>query len=403
MFHSVSAFIGLRYAKSSKGNHFIAFINAFSAIGIALGLMSLITVLSVMNGFEGDLKDRILGIAPHIVVDTQGESEQIISSLSQLPGVIAASDFIESEGVVQSSRSLEGVMIQGIEPQTTDAHSIIAENMMMGQINDLTPSGYGIIVGRALSTRLDLRLGEQTRILSAQGSVFGPFGQMPSQRLFTVVGIYDVGSELDSKVILMNINDSAKLMRNKVSRIAQTRLFLQDPFEYKSVVDTLAEMGLSSDDWRTRQGPLFDAVKMEKNMMALMLVLIIAVAAFNIVSALVMVVTEKKGDIAILLTQGLSRSRVMQVFLFNGLYNGIKGTLFGAAGGLLLVSQLNNLLSLFDLPIMAATGGVGLPIEMHWHQIVLLILFSLLLCFAASIYPAYRAVKVDPASALKYE
>ncbi|MGY0642972.1 MAG: lipoprotein-releasing ABC transporter permease subunit [Paraglaciecola chathamensis] len=403
MFHSVSAFIGLRYAKSSKGNHFIAFINAFSAIGIALGLMSLITVLSVMNGFEGDLKDRILGIAPHIVVDTQGESEQIISSLSQLPGVIAASDFIESEGVVQSSRSLEGVMIQGIEPQTTDAHSIIAENMMMGQINDLTPGSYGIIVGRALSTRLDLRLGEQTRILSAQGSVFGPFGQMPSQRLFTVVGIYDVGSELDSKVILMNINDSAKLMRNKVSRIAQTRLFLQDPFEYKSVVDTLSEMGLSSDDWRTRQGPLFDAVKMEKNMMALMLVLIIAVAAFNIVSALVMVVTEKKGDIAILLTQGLSRSRVMQVFLFNGLYNGIKGTLFGVAGGLLLVSQLNNLLSLFDLPIMAATGGVGLPIEMHWHQIVLLILFSLLLCFAASIYPAYRAVKVDPASALKYE
>jgi len=403
MFHSVSAFIGLRYAKSSKGNHFIAFINAFSAIGIALGLMSLITVLSVMNGFEGDLKDRILGIAPHVVVDTQGESEQIISSLSQLPGVIAASDFIESEGVVQSSRSLEGVMIQGIEPQTTDAHSIIAENMMVGQINDLTPGSYGIIVGRALSTRLDLRLGEQTRILSAQGSVFGPFGQMPSQRLFTVVGIYDVGSELDSKVILMNINDSAKLMRNKVSRIAQTRLFLQDPFEYKSVVETLAEMGLSSDDWRTRQGPLFDAVKMEKNMMALMLVLIIAVAAFNIVSALVMVVTEKKGDIAILLTQGLSRSRVMQVFLFNGLYNGIKGTLFGAAGGLLLVSQLNNLLSLFDLPIMAATGGVGLPIEMHWHQIVLLILFSLLLCFAASIYPAYRAVKVDPASALKYE
>ncbi|MGY0582246.1 MAG: ABC transporter permease, partial [Paraglaciecola chathamensis] len=240
MFHSVSAFIGLRYAKSSKGNHFIAFINAFSAIGIALGLMSLITVLSVMNGFEGDLKDRILGIAPHIVVDTQGESEQIISSLSQLPGVIAASDFIESEGVVQSSRSLEGVMIQGIEPQTTDAHSIIAENMMVGQINHLTPGSYGIIVGRALSTRLDLRLGEQTRILSAQGSVFGPFGQMPSQRLFTVVGIYDVGSELDSKVILMNINDSAKLMRNKVSRIAQTRLFLQDPFEYKSVVDTLA-------------------------------------------------------------------------------------------------------------------------------------------------------------------
>jgi lipoprotein-releasing system permease protein len=349
------------------------------------------------------LKDRILGIAPHVVVDTRGKNAQTISSLSQLPGVTATSDFIESEGVVQSSRSLEGVMIQGIEPQTTHEHSIIAQNMLVGQITDLTPGSYGIIVGRALSTRLGLRVGEQTRILSAQGSVFGPFGQMPSQRLFTVVGVFDVGSELDAKVILMNINDSAKLMRNKVSRIAQTRLFLQDPFEYKTVVDKVTELGLKSDDWRTRQGPLFDAVKMEKNMMALMLLLIIAVAAFNIVSALVMVVTEKKGDIAILLTQGLSRGRIMQVFLFNGLYNGIKGTLFGAAGGLLLVSQLNNLLSLLNVPIMAATGGAGLPIVMHWHQVAMLILFSLLLCFAASIYPAYRAVKVDPASALKYE
>jgi lipoprotein-releasing system permease protein len=403
MFHSVSAFIGLRYAKSTKGNHFIAFINAFSAIGIALGLMSLITVLSVMNGFEGDLKDRILGIAPHVVVDTRDENEEIISNLSKISGVTAASDFIESEGVVQSPRSLEGVMIQGIEPEITHDHSIIAENMLVGRMTDLTPGSYNIIVGRTLSTRLGLRVGEQTRILSAQGSVFGPFGQMPSQRLFTVVGVFDVGSEIDGKVVLMNINDSAKLMRNKVSQIAQTRLFLQDPFEYKSVVDKLTELGLQSDDWRTRQGPLFDAVKMEKNMMALMLMLIIAVAAFNIVSALVMAVSEKKGDIAILLTQGLSRSRVMQVFLFNGLYNGIKGTLFGAAGGLLLVSQLNNLLRLFNAPIMAATGGVGLPIVMHWHQVLMLILFSLLLCFAASIYPAYRAVKVDPASALKYE
>ncbi|WP_166425758.1 lipoprotein-releasing ABC transporter permease subunit [Paraglaciecola sp. 20A4] len=403
MFHSVSAFIGLRYAKSSKGNHFIAFINAFSAIGIALGLMSLIVVLSVMNGFEGDLKDRILGIAPHVVVDTRGANNEIISALGQLPGVLATSDFIETEGVIQSPRSLEGVMIQGVEPEVTEQHSIIADNMLVGQISDLTPGGYGIIVGRALATRIGLRVGEQTRIISAEGSVFGPFGQMPSQRLFTVVGVFDVGSELDAKVILMNIKDSAKLMRNRVSRIAQTRLFLQDPFEYKTVVEQITEFGLASDDWRTRQGPLFDAVKMEKNMMALMLLLIIAVAAFNIVSALVMVVTEKKGDIAILLTQGLSRGRIMQVFLFNGLYNGIKGTFFGALGGLILVSQLNNILSILNVPIMAATGGEGLPVIMHWQQIVMLILFSLLLCFVASIYPAYRALKVDPASALKYE
>ncbi|MEH6714016.1 MAG: ABC transporter permease, partial [Paraglaciecola polaris] len=169
MFNSVSAFIGLRYAKSSKGNHFIAFINAFSAIGIALGLMSLITVLSVMNGFEGDLKDRILGIAPHVVVDTQGASDEIISSLAQLPGVVATSDFIESEGVIQSARSLEGVMIQGVEPEITAQHSIIANNMLVGEISDLTSGSYGIVVGRALASRIGLRVGQQTRIISAQG------------------------------------------------------------------------------------------------------------------------------------------------------------------------------------------------------------------------------------------
>lgn len=402
MFHPVSAFIGFRYAKSSKGNHFIAFINAFSAIGIALGLCSLITVLSVMNGFESELKDRVLGITPHVVVDTRGSEDDIKQLLNTLPGVVASSQYIESEGVIQSPSSLEGIMMQGVEPSIMQQHSIIADKMLAGELGALRAGEYGVVIGRALATKLGLGLGDQTRLIAAGASIFGPFGQIPSQRLFTVVGVYDVGSELDARVVLLNIDDNAKLLRSRTRKIAQTRLFLHDPFEYLQVKQQLIPLNLASDDWRTRQGPLFDAVKMEKNMMALMLLLIIAVAAFNIVSALVMVVTEKKGDIAILLTQGMDRAGVLRIFLYNGLYNGLKGTLFGVFGGVLLVSQLNNLMELFNVPLMAATGQ-GLPVVLVWQQVAWLVVFSLLLCFVASLYPAYRAVKVDPASALKYE
>jgi lipoprotein-releasing system permease protein len=403
MFRPVPAFIGLRYAKATKGSHFVAFINFFSVVGIALGLMSLITVLAVMNGFEGQLKTRILGITPHLLVDTRDSKEEVKQQLANIDGVLSSSNFIEAEGVVQSATGLRGVMLQGIEPEVMSKHSVIAENMLIGSMNDLTAGQYGVIIGRALSLELNLRVGDKSRIFSAGASVFSPFGRIPSQRIFTVTGIYDVGSELDAKVVLVNINDSAKLLRSSRSKISQTRLFLYDAFNYQQVKQAILPLNLAVTDWRTQQGPLFDAVKMEKNMMSLMLLLIIAVAAFNIVSALVMVVTEKQGDIAILLTQGMNRYQVMAIFLFNGTYNGIKGTLIGVTLGLLLVSQINKLVSLFGLPILLGPEGQGLPIELAWQDVSVLVLFSLLLCFLASLYPAYRAVRVDPAAALKYE
>ncbi|MDP5040428.1 MAG: FtsX-like permease family protein, partial [Paraglaciecola sp.] len=199
------------------------------------------------------------------------------------------------------------------------------------------------------------------------------------------------------------IEDAAKLIRSNVQDVSATRLFLHDAFTYLPIVQQLNAKGLRTTDWRTQQGALFDAVKMEKNMMSLMLLLIIAVAAFNIVSALVMVVTEKQGDIAILLTQGMTRSKVMQIFLFNGVYNGIKGTVWGLAGGLLLVFQLNNIIELFNLPIYLGPDGQGLPIQLEWQQVLVLVATSLGLCFLASLYPAFRAVRVEPALALKYE
>ncbi|MFT6778723.1 MAG: lipoprotein-releasing system permease protein [Paraglaciecola sp.] len=403
MFYPLSAFIGLRYAKASKGSHFIAFINFFSVAGIALGLMALITVLSVMNGFEGELKLRNLGITPHVLVQNKPDADITPDTFNFIEGVTASSQQIDSEGIVQSSNGLKGVMFQGIEPNVMQRSSIIAENMLIGQLTDLVKGEYGIIIGRALSIQLNLRIGAKTRLIASENSYFGPFGRIYSQRIFRVVGIFDMGSALDDKAVLMHIDDAARLLRRKTATLAQTRLFLADAFEYKNVVQTLDTQGYSSTNWRDQQGVLFDAVKMEKNMMSLMLLLIISVAAFNIVSALVMVVTEKQGDIAILLTQGMTRNSIMGIFLFNGVYNGIKGTAIGVAAGVLLVTQLNNLVKLFNFPIFLSPQGQGLPTDLQWQQVVFLIVTSLILCFLASLYPSYRAVKVNPADALKYE
>lgn len=401
MFYPLSAFIGMRYAKASKANHFIAFINLFSVVGIALGLTALITVLSVMNGFEGQLKQRVLGLMPHMVVDTSNMASK--PNFTGYPGVVGSSDFFESEAVLQSRKGLQGVMLQAVHADDMQQYSVIAKNMLNGSVTDLQRAKYRIVIGRALAVKLDLNVGDKVRMLSVEASVYGPMGRMPSQRLFTVSGIYDVGSELDDKVVLVHLHDAAKLLRQKTAKLTQTRLFLADAFAYKQVEQRLAPLNLSMDSWRSRQGPLFDAVKMEKNMMFLMLLLVIAVAAFNIVSALVMVVTEKEGDIAILRTQGMCGRDITKIFLFNGLYNGLKGALFGILGGLLLVSQLNSLLALIGSPIALGNAGQGLPVDLQWQQLAMVAAFSLLLCFLATLYPAYRALRVEPAKALKYE
>ena len=403
MHYPLSAFIGLRYAKAAKGSHFIAFINFFSVVGIALGLMALITVLAVMNGFESELKMRNLGITPHILVHPEPTNVAPALDFSAMDGVVAQSSQIDYEGLIQSSSALQGVMIQGVDAEAMQRHSVIAKNMLVGSLLNLQAGRYGIVIGHALARKLNLSIGEKTRLLAAKNSYFGPFGRIYNQRIFTVVGVFDMASALDDKVVLLHLDDAAKLIREQSQTISDTRLFLSDAFDYLPIVTQLNKQGLSTTDWRTQQGALFDAVKMEKNMMSLMLLLIIAVAAFNIVSALVMVVTEKQGDIAILLTQGMTRRQVMQIFLFNGLYNGIKGTLWGGLGGLLLVTQLNNLIEWFNIPIYLGPDGQGLPVQLVWQQVGILVLVSLLLCFVASLYPAYRSVKVQPAKALKYE
>ncbi|MCU7553902.1 lipoprotein-releasing ABC transporter permease subunit [Alteromonas sp. ASW11-19] len=399
MFQPVAAFVALRYATGGKHNSFVAFINKFSVAGIALGLMALIVVLSVMNGFESQLKDRVLGIVPQVVTAEPVPAD----ALTQLNGVRAAMAFRETEGVVQSRQGLRGVQLHGIEPEVMHTHSIVSEHLLTGRFSHLQPGSFNVILGRALATQLDIQPGDRVRVMLAGASIYTPFGRMPSQRLVTVAGIYDAGSQMDSKVIFMHLEDVGRLLRLPAANQAPTRLFLHDAFNYQQVVTQLQQRNIASENWRSRQGPLFDAVKMEKNMMFMMLLLIIAVAAFNIVSALVMVVSEKHGDIAILQTQGMTGTRLMMVFMLNGLFNGVKGAGIGLVTGLLLAFNLNGLLALVGIQLALSADGGGVPVAVNAAQVVWVTVFSLALCVLASLYPASRALRVNPARALQNE
>ncbi|MDN4501210.1 lipoprotein-releasing ABC transporter permease subunit [Alteromonadaceae bacterium BrNp21-10] len=415
MFHSAFMFIGLRYARASKTSHFIAFINFFSVMGIAVGITALITVSSVMNGFEGQLKQRILGIVPHLLIapSVANESSEksaeefqanFFAQLQQLPHVMGHAQQIEQEGLVQGARGLKGVLIQGVDADAMQRYSEIASHMRMGLLADLSSRSYNIVIGLALARELDVQVGDEIRLMIAGATMYTPFGAMPSQRKFTISGIFDLSSELDAKVVLVNIDDAARLMRQRSGDIAQTRVFLDDAFAYQQVMQNIQQFtDAKIIDWRQRQGPLFDAVKMEKNMMSLMLLLIVAVAAFNIVSALVMVVSEKRGDIAILRTQGMTTSHITGIFLVNGLYNGVKGVAWGLVGGVLLATQLDAIIQLIGLRFLPGPAGAGLPVLIEWQQVMSIGLLSLLLTFLATLYPAYSAAKVAPADALRYE
>ncbi|MDM7861099.1 lipoprotein-releasing ABC transporter permease subunit [Alteromonas sp. ASW11-36] len=397
MFHPVFAFIGLRYSRASQASSFVAFINFFSVTGITLGIMALIIVLSVMNGFEGQLKQRILGIMPHLTVATAPEKITFVDQSR----VVGTMPYLEAEGVIQTPTELRGVAIQGIMPEQMQSLSIVAQSLVVGSFDSLTEKSFRIIVGQALAAQLNIRPGDPLRLLVAGASVYTPFGQVPSQRLVEVVGVFNVGSELDDKTIYMNAADLQRLLRQR-GAIDNTRVFLDDAFAYEAIAQEIEAQGLVFETWRARQGPLFDAVKMEKNMMFLLLLLVIAVAAFNIVSALVMIVNEKQGDIAILMSLGMAKSEVMKIFLFNGVANGLKGAILGTVLGVLVVWQLNTILDLFNVNTGYTITG-GLPVDMRVEQVIAVTLFSLLLCILATIYPALKALRVQPARALQYE
>ncbi|WP_348687635.1 ABC transporter permease, partial [Rheinheimera aquimaris] len=328
----VSLFIGLRYSRSRKGNAFISFISLFSVAGIFLGVMALTVVSSVMNGFEGELKKRILGVIPHVVVTAaDDDTERWQPALLAQPLVQQITPFLQTEALVQSPRQLTGVLLQGV---TTDAiPDFMQQALLAGDWQQFAAERYVVMLGRMLAEQLQVSVGDQLRFMLPQAGSYTPMGWVPRQRLFTVAGILDTGSDVDKMLAVTNLADLSRLS-GSTNAEAQWRITLTEPFAAPHLAQQLAaDEKLKVQDWRQTQGKLFAAVAMEKAMMWLMLLLIVAVAAFNIVSALVMMVTDKQAEIAILKTLGMSDRKLFAVFAVQGLSNGLAGAISGAVAG----------------------------------------------------------------------
>ncbi len=392
----VSIFIGLRYSQSRKGNAFLSFITLFSVAGIFLGVLALTVVSSVMNGFEGELKKRILGVIPHLIVHSS-DATLPARLQQQFPAIAQISPFLQSEALVQSSKDLTGAMLQGVDVSALP--QFLQQSLQQGDWQDFATSRYQVVLGSGLADKLRVQLGQQIRLILPTGGSYTPLGWMPRQRNFTVAGIFDTGSEVDKVVVLLRLQDLQKLTGNKETA---WRIGLNDAFLALQLQSDIGQVeGVSQvTDWRQSHGKLFSAVAMEKAMMWLMLLLIVAVAAFNIVSALVMMVTEKQREVAILKTQGMTNRQLFYVFAAQGMSHGITGAVTGAVAGVLLTLGLNDLLALLGLQLVP---GMALPVILQWTDVLLIMLSAVLLTALAVIYPAWRAVQVEPAAVLRDE
>ncbi|MCD8548676.1 MAG: lipoprotein-releasing ABC transporter permease subunit [Aeromonadaceae bacterium] len=407
IFQPLSLAIGLRYAGARGEDRFASFVSLFSTFGIAIGVAALIVVSSVMNGFEGQLKGRILGVIPHAVLsDADGRLshwQALAETLPKQPHELARAPLIRGEVMAQSPGQLTAISLMGIDPAAFPAADRLAQQLGPELLAKLTPGSFNIIVGSGIARRLTLLPGDPVRLLSGEGSRFTPLGRVPSQRLFTLVGSFEVRADVDEQVALVHLEDARRLLRYGPEQVSGLRLWLDDAFAVSQIQPDQLPDGLVLHDWRAERGELFRAVAMEKHLMSLMLVLIIMVAAFNILSALVMVVLDKQGEVAILRTMGLETGAVLRIFMVQGAWSGIMGGLFGTLLGCLLAAYLNQALALLGLNLYMAAGGQGLPVVMLPGQIALISLGGLLISFLATLYPAYRAAAIRPAEALRYE
>lgn len=395
----IPLFIGLRYSQSRKGHAFLSFITLFSVTGIFLGVMALTLVSSVMNGFEGELKKRILGVLPHLVVSTEKTDQRPWLDMLQAQDarIVQVSPFAQSEALIQSSKQLSGALLQGVSVDALP--QFLRDSLQIGDWHEFGQSRYQVMLGSALADKLRVQVGQKVRLLLPSGGNYTPMGWMPRQRVFTVAGIFNSGSEVDKVVAVVLLGDLQKLAPKPQ---LEWRISLSDAFRSVEIAPKLAQLpGVTQVvDWRISHGKLFSAVAMEKAMMWLMLLLIVAVAAFNIVSALVMMVTDKQREVAILKTQGMTNSQLFLVFAVQGMSHGVVGAFAGALAGGLLCWQLNPLMALLGLQLLP---GMALPIDLQPLQLLLIVLSALALTALAVIYPAWRAVQIEPAEILRDE
>ncbi len=412
MLKNIPLYIGLRYTRAKRRNQFISFISAFSLVGMALGVMALIIVLSVMNGFDREIKERILSVIPHGFVDelpTLKDWQSLSTQVNQHPQVVASAPYIASSAMVSYAGGVEAIELQGILPEAEAQVSVVEQRMLIGSIAQLQPGEYGIVMGRLLASRLMLAPGDKIRITSPEINIT-PMGAFTRSRSFTLVGIFEVGAQVDSTLALIHVQDAQKFLRKpgvQGLHVKTTNMF--DAAQVMNDLRTQLGDNYRVKDWSQTQGSLFQAVKMEKIVVGSLLLIIIAVAAFNIVSSLVLMVADKRSDIAVLRTMGVSARQVMAIFIVQGSAVGFFGTFIGTVLGCIIALTLT--------PIMnAAESLVGvqvfdpdsyyisqLPSVLLWQDVAFICGVALLLSFIATLYPAYRASQIEPAEALRYE
>ena len=412
---SYEFFIGTRYTRAKRRNHFISFISLVSVVGIVLGMTVLITVLSVMNGFQREIRTRILGVASHVQLSGTGGTlenwQEVAAAAARHEQVIATAPFVSAQGLLTNGSAVRGAFVRGILPEQEERVDEIGKHMSSGRLENLKPGEFGIVLGVELARALGVVTGEKVVLIAPQGQVT-PAGVIPRLKQFTVVGIFRVDHfEYDSGLALMHLEDSQKLFRQG-SSVSGVRLKLKDLFQSGLVARDLARSlgpNVYASDWTLQHANLLRAVQIEKRMMFFVVFLIIAVAAFNIVSSLVMVVTDKQADIAILRTLGAAPFSITKIFMIQGTLIGVFGTLLGLAGGVALALNVETVVPLIEtvFGFKFFSKDVYLisevPSELQVPDVVLTAIFSFVITLLATIYPSWSASRVKPAEALRYE
>jgi lipoprotein-releasing system permease protein len=414
MFKPLALCIGLRYTRAKKRNHFISFISAISMLGIALGVLVLITVMSVMNGFDREIKDRILTMIPEVTISNwvggMQDWQEGIKVLSQDPSIKGLSPFVMGQGMVSLNEVPAFVVLEGIDLSTENQVLPIGQKMIAGKLEDLGQKPFGIILGKDLAESLGAGIGDKVTVIVPQTSL-SPIGVLPTLRQFTVTGVFQVGYEYDSNYALIRISDAQKLFQLGQA-VTGIQLKLNDAFSADKMVENLKKHlppMVRAQSWIEQNPNFFKALKMEKMIMFLMLLLIIAVAAFNMLSSLVMLVTDKQSDIAILRTLGCSSGLILKIFMIQGMIIGLIGTALGVGLGVLLslhVTQITNWFqSISGTEILNSSVYYidFIPSKLEFSDVWHIALISLGLSLISTLYPAWRASKVEPAEALRYE
>jgi len=413
MFHPLSLAIGLRYTRARRRNHFVSFISLVSMLGLILGVSVLILVLSVMNGFDREMRERILGVIPHVSVygkNPIGDWQGLANELKAQPQVVDAAPFVNMQGMAAVNGEVSGILVNGIDPAFEPRVSIIADFVEDDALASLRPGEFGVILGDLLAARLEVFPGDSFTLVLPEAHL-SPAGIIPRIKQVRVLGMFSLGSELDANMAMMHYLDVARL-KGLGESAEGVRLKVDDLFNAPRIMwDVLNQLGgaYQASNWTSRYGNLFQSIKLEKRMVGLLLFLIIAVAAFNIVATLVMVVTDKRGDIAILRTLGCSSGAIVRIFIVQGATIGLVGTLLGAALGVVAALNVSDFVqmveSMFGTQFLSAdTYFISyLPSQLIWSDVAQITVAAFFLTLLATIYPALRAARVEPAEALRYE